>query len=136
LVSYQPPGEGTAEAPGGQVDQPAASQQDPAAPQEAPAADVPLTDSEKKERLELAREKISKENQRLIDDRNERLESARKKVAELNARFADWFYVINDKEYKRLRAQLDELIQPKGAATPGSDPGAFRPGQFNLPGNP
>jgi hypothetical protein len=136
LVSYQPPEEGTAEAPGGQVDQPAASQQDPAAPQEAPAADVPLTDSEKKERLELAREKISKENQRLIDDRNERLESARKKVAELNARFADWFYVINDKEYKRLRAQLDELIQPKGAATPGSDPGAFRPGQFNLPGNP
>jgi hypothetical protein len=136
LVSYQPPGEGTAEAPGGQVDQPAASQQDPAAPQEAPAADVPLTDSEKKERLELAREKISKENQRLIDDRNERLESARKKVAELNARFADWFYVITDKEYKRLRAQLDELIQPKGAATPGSDPGAVRPGQFNLPGNP
>jgi hypothetical protein len=44
--------------------------------------------------------------------------------------------VINDKEYKRLRAQLDELIQPKGAAAPGIDPGAFRPGQFNLPGNP
>jgi hypothetical protein len=135
LVSFQPPEEGKAEPPDGEVAQPTANPQDPAAAQE-PAAEAPLTDSEKKERLELAREKISKENQRLIDDRNERLEGAKKKVAELNARFADWFYVINDKEYKRLRAQLDELIQPKGAAAPGIDPGAFRPGQFNLPGNP
>jgi hypothetical protein len=141
LVSFQPPVEGNAEPPAGEVAQPAdnaqvpAAAQDPVAAQE-PVADVPLSDSEKKERLELAREKISKENQRLIDDRNERLEGAKKKVAELNARFADWFYVINDKEYKRLRAQLDELIQPKGTAAPGIDPGAFRPGQFNLPGNP
>jgi hypothetical protein len=135
LVSFQPPEDGKAEPPAGEVAQPTANPQDPAAAQE-PAAEPPLTDSEKKERLELAREKISKENQRLIDDRNERLEGAKKKVAELNARFADWFYVINDKEYKRLRAQLDELIQPKGAAAPGIDPGAFRPGQFNLPGNP
>ncbi|MFN7362493.1 MAG: DUF4340 domain-containing protein [Pirellulaceae bacterium] len=135
LVSFQPQEEGKAETPVGQVAPLAANPQDPAAAQE-PSVDAPLTDSEKKERLELAREKISKENQRLIDDRNERLEGAKKKVAELNARFADWFYVINDKEYKRLRAQLDELIQPKGAAAPGIDPGAFRPGQFNLPGNP
>lgn len=135
LISFQPQEEGKAEASAGQVAQPAANPQEPATAQE-PAADAPLNDSEKKERLELAREKISKENQRLIDDRNERLEGAKKKVAELNARFADWFYVINDKEYKKLRAQLDELIQPKGTAAPGIDPGAFRPGQFNLPGNP
>jgi hypothetical protein len=80
LVSFQPPEEGKAEPPDGEVAQPTANPQDPAAAQE-PAAEAPLTDSEKKERLELAREKISKENQRLIDDRNERLEGAKKKVA-------------------------------------------------------
>lgn len=116
------------------ADQPPVAVPAPAKPesQEPPA----LTDEEKKERLESVREKITKENQRMIDDRNDKLDAARKKVAELNARFSDWFYVIGEKEYKRLRIPVGELIQPKSAApapaAPNFNPGGGFPG---FPGN-
>lgn len=83
-----------------------------------------LTEEEKKEKLEAARERITKENQRKVDERNEKLSAARKKVGELNARFADWFYVISESEYKKMRIKLEELIQAKGAAP---NPGAALP---------
>ncbi len=93
-----------------------------------------------KERLDAVREKITKENNRLIDARNDKLEAAKKKAAELNARFAEWYYEISDADYKRLRVSLEDLIQKKGAAnanTPpdfnGFNPGAGNPLPFNLP---
>ncbi len=89
-----------------------------------------MTEEEKKEKLEAAKERVNKENQRLIDERTEKMEAARKKVAELNARFSEWFYVIGETEYKKLRVKLDELIQPKTAAAPG---GAAGLPNFSMP---
>ena len=110
----------------------------PAKP-EVPAANAEPTEEEWKERLEAARERITKENKRKIDDRDEKLQKAKKKVAELNGRFADWYYVINESEYKKLRISLAELVQPKSAAGAGA-PGGFQgpgggfPGQGAFPG--
>ena len=131
-VAEQPPAEGTpqpTETNAVPAEQPPVTEK-AAAPAEQPP--VQLTDEEKKERLEAARERITKENQRLIDERNEKLDGARKKVSELNARFADWFYVISETEYKRLRIQLEELIQPATAGGPPGGGGApsFNPGNF------
>lgn len=92
-----------------------------------------LTEEEKKEKLEAARERITKENQRVIDEHNEKLETAKNRVMELNARFADWFYVISESEYKKLRIQLNELIQPAGAADAPAG-GGLTPGFSSPPG--
>ncbi len=151
LVSFQPPEEPKAsgDAPASDaapVAEPAATTEVPTAPANTdavatPAAEatatqppatppVELTEEEKKEKLEAAKERVNKENQRLIDERTEKMEAARKKVAELNARFSEWFYVIGETEYKKLRVKLDELIQPKTAAAPG---GAAGLPNFSMP---
>lgn len=104
----------------------------PSARQESP--------EELKERLQFLQETIKKENQRLIDARNESLKQARKKVAELNASFADWYYIIADSVYAKLRISREQLFKaadaakaPSAAEAPGGP--AFPPGFGLPPGN-
>ena len=106
----------------------------PAKP-DAPVANAEPTDEEWKERLEATRERITKENKRKIDQRDEKLKAAKNKVAELNGRFADWYYVVSESDYKKLKVKITELIQPKtaGGAGTGSPQGGF-PGQGAFPG--
>ncbi|MFM9064763.1 MAG: DUF4340 domain-containing protein, partial [Pirellula sp.] len=111
------------------------SAQDPAPVVQDPKPEAPvpqepvkeLTDEEWKERLEAEKERINKENQRKIDLRKDRYEAAKKRVAELNARFADWYYIVSDSEFKRLKIELQDLITAKTPAGPGSPLGL--PGQ-------
>ncbi len=109
-------------------------------PAQAPTPDQPpaeLTEEEWKERLDAERERINKENQRKIDQRNDRLAVAKKKSAELNARFADWYYIVSDAEFKRLKIELSDLITTKAPAGPNAPQGL--PGSvpnFNIPGLP
>lgn len=149
LVAFQPPAEQppaeqppaeqppAAEAPAAAA--PAAEQPPAAAPPaaDAPAAPAQETEEELKERLELMREEITKANQRKIDERNDRLEKAQKRVKELNARFADWYYVISEDVYKKLRVTQAELVTKPQAegGQPGGLPSGL-PGNFNLPFNP
>jgi hypothetical protein len=113
--------------------------QDPA-PTQAPTPDQPpaeLTEEEWKERLDAERERINKENQRKIDQRSDRLAVAKKKSAELNARFADWYYIVSDAEFKRLKIELSDLITtkaPTGPNVPQGLPGSVP--NFNIPGLP
>jgi len=103
-----------------------------------PAPPAEPTEEEWKEKLEAARETITKNNKRKIDQRNEKLEAAKKKIAELNGRFADWYYVVSEDDYKKLRISLADLIQPKtapaasGGGLPGGGgfPGGGFPGGF------
>jgi Domain of unknown function (DUF4340) len=131
LVSFQPPAEepATTAAP---ENQPPAAEGAAQPPETAPPAVE--TEAELKERLEATREKITKDNQRLIDSRNERLDAAKKKVDELNARFAEWYYLISEAEYKKLHIGLTDLIQPKSAGSATPSPGFNAPPGFNLPG--
>jgi len=100
-----------------------------------PAANSEPTEVEWKERLEATRERITKENKRKIDQRDEKLKAAKNKVAELNGRFADWYYVVSESDYKKLKITITELIQPKtaGGAGTGAPQGGF-PGQGAFPG--
>jgi hypothetical protein len=85
------------------------------------------TEEEWKDLLSATQEKITKENKRKIDERNDKLQRAKKKVAELNGRFSDWYYVISEDDYKKMRISLTDLIQPKSASGPGAGAG-FNPG--------
>jgi hypothetical protein len=111
--------------------EPAATQETAPASQPAPATPaVPQepTEEEWKERLEATKEKITKENSRKVEDREEKLKKAKARVAELNRRFADWYYVVSEADFKRMRIPLNELIQPKATSGASGLPGA--PGGF------
>lgn len=67
-----------------------------------------------------------------IKDRAEKVEEGRKKVDELNSRFADWYYVITEEDFDKLRLNRERLVKEKeeseddggqaDAASPGSNP--------------
>lgn len=103
---------------------------------DAPAVTQEPTAEEWKERLEATRDRITKENKRKLDLRDEKLKVAKNKVAELNGRFADWYYVVSESDYKKLRIALPELVQPKSAsgAGAGAGPQGGFPGGGAFPG--
>ncbi len=114
---------------------PAAEQAEPtpadATNDTANTAEVPAkSDEELQEQLEFVREQIAKENQRKIDARKEKMEAARKRVQELNARFADWYYVVSDSVYKKLKISRDQLIGPETPSAPPASPAL--PEGFNF----
>lgn len=92
--------------------------QDTTAPVPAAAdksAEQDITEEEWKERLTVKKEEIAKSNQRKLEDRSEKLNLAKNKVAELNRRFADWYYIISEEDYRKLKIKEEDLIQPKSA---------------------
>jgi hypothetical protein len=104
----------------------------------APSAPTPETPEEKAERLEIVQEQITKENQRLMDERKEKIEAARRRVRELNGRFAQWYYVIPESTYRNLQLTLDDLIEKPAAPGAGANsPGGPTPAPtFQIPGIP
>ncbi|HBJ36970.1 MAG TPA: hypothetical protein DDZ51_19870 [Planctomycetaceae bacterium] len=107
----------------------------PAAP--TPQPTVEETAEEKQERLEAEQEKITKENQRMLDERKDRVDAARRRVRELNSRFAEWYYVIPESTYRKLRISSDDLIEKPASAEATApeqvDPASAGPG-LQLPG--
>ncbi|MEM7558762.1 MAG: hypothetical protein AAF394_06535, partial [Planctomycetota bacterium] len=113
-----------------------AAQEGDAKPAADPSQEEPKeTEEELLERLEVMREEIAKQNQRLMDARNERIDDARKKASELNARFSEWYYIVSDSVYEKLKITRDVLFKKKEAlqpAAPAGVPGGlnFDPSQF------
>ncbi|QEF96787.1 hypothetical protein Mal15_08170 [Stieleria maiorica] len=125
----------------GEDDASEAAESETAQPAETPdpaASEVEETEEEKLERLAAVQEKITKENERMLEDRKEKLQQARLTSQALNERFADWYYVIPEATYSKLRISREELFESPAAAAP--DPAAMPPGLQNmqfpgLPGN-
>ena len=61
--------------------------------------------------MEETRTKIEAENQRKLAEHETKLESAREAVARLNDRFADWYYVISDSVYQKIRLRRNDLVK-------------------------
>lgn len=71
-----------------------------------------------------------------VKDREKKAEEGKKKVDELNDRFADWYYVITEEDFGKLRLSRDQLVKEKekeegeegddkgDAAAPVGDPAA------------
>ena len=77
--------------------------------------------------LALEIERIKKANQRKIDERNDKIAAANKKVSELTYRFADWYYIVSDDVFKKLRLRRDDVIAfSEEAKKAGTGIGAFR----------
>lgn len=48
-----------------------------------------------------------------VKDRAGKVEEGKKKVDELNARFADWYYVITEEDFDKLRLNREQLVKAK-----------------------
>ena len=64
------------------------------------------------------RRRVERENRRKQDDYDDKVKAAQKRVRELNSRFADWYYVVSDKEYAKIhlgRNSMVQKVEPKEA---------------------
>jgi hypothetical protein len=61
------------------------------------------------------RRRVEAENRRKQEQYDEQVKAAQKRVRDLNNRFADWYYVVSDKEYDKIHLGRDEMIQKKDA---------------------
>lgn len=57
--------------------------------------------------------RIERENRRKQDEYDDTVKAAQKRVRDLNNRFADWYYIVSDKEYAKIHLTRDGAIQKK-----------------------
>jgi hypothetical protein len=80
--------------------------------------------------IQAERQRIEKENKRKQEEYEEKLVAGKKHAEELNARFADWYYIISDDVYRKIRLGHDDIIkkkEKKDAKTGNSDSGDLSP---------
>ncbi|MFM1997616.1 MAG: hypothetical protein RLZZ111_2003 [Planctomycetota bacterium] len=59
------------------------------------------------------RRRVERENRRKQDAYDDKVKAAQKRVRELNNRFADWYYVVSDKEYAKIHLGRQTMVQKK-----------------------
>ena len=59
--------------------------------------------------------RVERENRRKQDEYDDKVKAAQKRVRELNNRFADWYYVVSNKEYAKIHLTRDAIAQKKEA---------------------
>jgi hypothetical protein len=57
------------------------------------------------------RRRVERENRRKQDDYDDKVKAAQKRVRDLNGRFADWYYVVSDKEYAKIHLGRNSMVQ-------------------------
>jgi hypothetical protein len=68
------------------------------------------------------RRDVERENRLAQEAFADKIKAAEKRVRELNARFADWYYVVSDAEYAKIRLGQADVIQPKPKEEPPASP--------------
>jgi hypothetical protein len=72
------------------------------------------------------RRRVERENRRKQDDYDDKVKAAQKRVRDLNGRFADWFYVVSDKEYAKIhlgRSSMVQKVEAKSAQPAAAEDG-------------
>jgi len=109
----------------------------PEAPKDDKAAEAKKDDGkageEKKDEAAIVdpqqaeRERVKKENERKMNAYRDAKTKAERRVAELNARFADWYYVVSEDVYKKIRLTRSDIVKEgASAADEGFGIDAFR----------
>jgi hypothetical protein len=66
-----------------------------------------------KSTIEAQRQLVEKENKRRQEEYEAKLAAGKKHAEELNARFADWYYIISDDVYRKIRLSHDDIVKKK-----------------------
>ncbi len=107
----------------------------------------PADDTAKQQELEkliAERKRIELENQRKLDEYQAKLKKGQETVKDLNLRFGDWYFVVDDEVFHKIRLSRENVVQKKGAkkeaagapgnASPFGQPGVAIPGLPPAPG--
>jgi hypothetical protein len=75
------------------------------------------------------RKRLEQENQRKLDEYQETLKKGRENVKELNLRFGDWYFVVSDDVFKKIRLGKSDVVKKKekkedATTTPNGDAAA------------
>ena len=120
---------------------------EPATDESSDPSEAKDTSSEDLEKIIADRKRIEEANQRKLDEYKSKIDEGKKEVEELNDRFGDWYYVIANDIFKKIRLTRDDLVkaidtsddESANASSPGSSnfgaPGTAIPGLPSLPGN-
>jgi len=68
------------------------------------------------------RRRVERENRRKQDEYDDKVKAAQKRVRELNSRFADWYYIVSNKEYAKIHLTRDGILQKKEAEPKEPEP--------------
>jgi hypothetical protein len=109
------------------------------------AADAKQENDKQLEKIIAERKRIEEENQRKLDEFQELLKKGHENVKELNVRFGDWYFVVADDVFQKVRLSRDDVVKKKEkpktegeAATPdgkeATSPPAAIPGLPAIPG--
>ena len=85
------------------------------------------------------RKQIEQENQRKLDEYQALVKKGQDTVKDLNLRFGDWYFVVNDDVFQKIRVSSDKVIKKKdkkeeAGALGGKGPAAGIPGLPAIPG--
>ncbi len=69
-----------------------------------------------KEAMEMARQKIEEDNQSKQAEYDRKVEAGRQRAKDLNSRFADWYYVISDETYGKIRLHRSDMVEAADSA--------------------
>jgi hypothetical protein len=96
------------------------------------------------EQIIAERKRIEAGNQMMLDEYQETLKKGQDNVKELNRRFGDWYFVVGNDVFTKIRLSREAVIKKKDDAATGDGrnanesifgaPGDPLPGLLNLPG--
>ena len=61
--------------------------------------------------IEDVRRELEQDNQQAQEAYDQRVQEGQQRVRELNDRFADWYYVISDAVYQKIRLQRSDVVE-------------------------
>src|SRR5262249_55928188 len=96
--------------------------------------------SEEVNKIIAERKRIETDNQHKLDEYKDKLEKGRQTVKDLNLRFGDWYFVVSNDVFKKIRLGADDVIKTKDKpdTKTGDEPSAPKkslPG-MSVPGLP
>ncbi len=97
---------------------------------------APVPDKET-EKIMAERKAIEAENQKKMADYEALVKKGQQNVKDLNLRFGDWYFVVNDDVFQKIRLSKDKVVKKKGAKE-GTEGAADQPGAppIGIPGLP
>ena len=123
-------------------DNAAAKKDEPTAKKDDAAAKNPPAQEKDTEKIMAERKMIEAENQRKLAEYQALVKKGQENVKDLNLRFGDWYFVVNDDVFRKIRLSKDKVVKKKekkadaaaGAAGKDGAPPLGIPGLPAIPG--
>jgi hypothetical protein len=104
----------------------------------------PKKHSPEYEKILAQRKRIELENKRKLDQYNALVEKGRQQVKDLNLRFGDWYFVVSNDTFQKVRLGKSDVVKEKaingepasagGKSSAAGTPGSAVPGLPSFPG--